>query len=65
MIFLPNVADVERRRKNKTGRLKPRLYKRNPDGARVEGKALKLPSYLQSAEADIVCVDAVSTAVLS
>ena len=74
--------------------MKPRLYKQNPDGARVEDKgkentAVETASIqtkpelrgvedkgnsnyvilfiypLQSAEADIVCIAAVSTAVFS
>jgi len=54
----------------RTRRLKPRLYKQNPDGARVEDKGnsnyVILFIYpLESAEADIVCVGAVSTAVFS
>ena len=43
--------------------VKLRLYKLSPTRLRVEDWALKLRYPLQSAEADIVCVDAVSTAV--
>jgi len=44
--------------------LKPLLHRQNPP-PRVEDKAVKIRYSLQSAEADIVCVGAVSTAVLS
>ncbi len=51
-------------KKKKTWRLKPRLHRQNPP-PRVEEGAVKLRYFIQSAEADIVCVGAVSTAVLS
>ena len=51
--------------RKKTERLKPRLHKQNPP-PRVEDKKtgrFKLPYFLQSAEADLVFVGAVLTAV--
>ena len=45
----------------KTGRLKPRLYRQNPSSEGLKTGRLKLGHFLQSAEADFVRVDAVST----
>jgi hypothetical protein len=43
--------------------LKPRLHKHSRDGSGLKNGRLKLRYFIQSAEADIVCVDAVSTIV--